>query len=114
MTIKQSEMKQEDRENMRGGEGTVHFTHFVPEKSQKHLRLAAEVSLPPGASIGYHRHDNETEYFIFLEGSGTANDDGTEISVQKGDILITGEGASHGVLNTGQTPLVFTAFIVTY
>ena len=114
MTIKRSEMTRQDREKVRGGEGVAQFLHFVPENSQKHLRLNAEVSLPPGASIGYHQHDNETEYFIFTDGTGMVNDNGTELPVQRGDIMITGEGASHSVTNTGQVPLVFIAFIVTY
>ena len=114
MIITRSEMMQEDRTAVRGGEGVARFIHLVPEKTQKHMRLLAEVTLPPGASIGYHPHDNETEYFIFTDGTGMVNDNGVENPVQKGDILITGEGAAHSVTNTGQVPLVFHAFIVTY
>ncbi|MDR2482933.1 MAG: cupin domain-containing protein [Treponema sp.] len=113
MVIHRNEMKTERKENMRGGEGAASLTHFTggPER---HTRLAAELSLPPGASIGYHQHTDETEYFVFLEGSGVVNDNGADIPVQKGDVMITGGGASHGVKNTGAVPLVFNAFIITY
>ncbi|GHV74958.1 hypothetical protein AGMMS49940_22600 [Spirochaetia bacterium] len=65
-------------------------------------------------SIGYHQHDAETEYFIFTSGAGTANDNGTEHPVKAGDMMVTGNGASHSVKNTGSVPLVFNAIIVTH
>ncbi|MFP3043584.1 cupin domain-containing protein [Treponema primitia] len=114
MFVQRNSMGTEKKEKMRGGEGIVNFTYFVPNGTEKNARLLAELSLEPGASIGYHQHDNETEYFIFISGTGTANDNGTEISVKPGDLLITGNGASHSVKNTGSVPLVFNALIVTY
>jgi mannose-6-phosphate isomerase-like protein (cupin superfamily) len=113
MVIRRNEMKIEQKEKMRGGEGTATFAHFIDDKSQKHARLAAEITLPPGASIGYHQHEEETEYFIFLEGNGLVNDNGTEVPVKKGDVMITGDGAFHGVKNSGSVPLVMNAIIVT-
>jgi mannose-6-phosphate isomerase-like protein (cupin superfamily) len=107
-------MKRESKEGLRNGEGTAAFTHFAAGGSQKNVRLAAEIALPPGASIGYHQHEGETEYFVFLEGSGTANDNGTEVPVGKGDVMITGDGAYHGIRNSGTSPLVFNAFIITH
>jgi mannose-6-phosphate isomerase-like protein (cupin superfamily) len=107
-------MKVEPKEKLRGGEGTAIFTHFVEGGSQKNVRLAAEINLPPGASIGYHQHEGETEYFIFMEGTGTVSDNGTEIPVGKGDVMVTGNGAYHSVKNSGTVPLVFNAFIVTH
>ncbi|MDR3160981.1 MAG: cupin domain-containing protein [Spirochaetaceae bacterium] len=114
MIVHRSEMKVEQKERMRGGEGTVFLTHFVGENTQKNTRLAGEFTLPPGTSIGIHRHDKETEYFIFLEGTGTVTDNGAERPIQKGDVMITGNGASHSVKNTGSLPLIFTALIVTH
>jgi mannose-6-phosphate isomerase-like protein (cupin superfamily) len=113
MVIRRNEMQTETKEKLRGGDGAAVFTHFVEGGSQKNVRLAAEIKLPPGASIGCHRHDGETEYFIFTEGSGTVSDNGTELAVGKGDVMVTGDGASHSVTNSGAVPLVFTAFIVT-
>jgi mannose-6-phosphate isomerase-like protein (cupin superfamily) len=113
MIYRRNEMKVEQREKMRGGDGTVTLTHFVDGSAMQNARMLAEFSLPPGASIGPHRHDNETEYFIFLSGTGTVNDNGTEIPVKSGDVLATGGGASHSVKNTGSAPLVFHAVIIT-
>jgi mannose-6-phosphate isomerase-like protein (cupin superfamily) len=114
MVLQRGEMKIETKEKMRDGEGSVHFTHLVDCGSEKNIRMLAELTLPPGASIGYHRHDRETEYYIILSGTGEVDDDGTPRAVKAGDSIITGNGASHSIRNTGNTPLVFHAIIVTY
>ncbi|MDR2741463.1 MAG: cupin domain-containing protein [Treponema sp.] len=114
MVVHRNEMNVESKERLRNGEGTAAFTHFIEGGTQKNVRMAAEITLPPGASIGYHQHEGETEYFVFLEGTGTANDNGTEVPVKKGDVMITGNGAYHGVSNSGTSPLVFNAFIITH
>ncbi|MDR2374965.1 MAG: hypothetical protein LBD96_00850 [Treponema sp.] len=41
-------------------------------------------------------------------------DNGTVKPVKPGDTIITGNGASHSIKNTGDTPLIFHAAIVTY
>jgi mannose-6-phosphate isomerase-like protein (cupin superfamily) len=107
-------MKKDTKEKMRGGEGVVHFTHLADCENEKNIRMLAELTLPPGASIGYHRHDNETEYFLILSGEGEVNDNGAVKTVKTGDAVITGNGASHSIKNTGAAPLVFHAVIVTY
>jgi mannose-6-phosphate isomerase-like protein (cupin superfamily) len=112
MLIKKDDLKVEDRPRARGGEGTARFTHLAPAEEMRNMTLFAEIRLPPGASIGYHRHDDETEYFVFLSGSGTANDNGTETAVSAGDVMITGGGASHALANTGTEDLVLLALIV--
>ncbi|MHC6202309.1 cupin domain-containing protein [Breznakiellaceae bacterium SP9] len=114
MVINRKDMKVEEKEKMRGGEGSTHFTYLLDGAKETNARLFAEVTLQPGSSIGYHKHETETEYFFILSGQGTVNDDGTEVIVQQGDSIITGHGASHSITNTGSTPLVFTAVIVTY
>ncbi|MDR0400811.1 MAG: cupin domain-containing protein [Treponema sp.] len=107
-------MKKDTKEKLRDGEGVVHFTYLVDCEAEKNIRMLAEATLPPGASIGYHRHDNETEYYLILSGSGEVNDNGTVKPVKAGDAMITGNGASHSITNTGTAPLVFHAVIVTY
>jgi mannose-6-phosphate isomerase-like protein (cupin superfamily) len=107
-------MKSETKVKMRDGEGSVNFTYLVDCEKEKNIRMLAEAALPPGASIGYHRHDNETEYYLILSGTGEVNDNGTVKPVKAGDAMITGNGASHSIMNTGNVPLVFHAVIVTY
>jgi mannose-6-phosphate isomerase-like protein (cupin superfamily) len=114
MYIRRNEMKSEIKEKVRGGEGNTHFTYLVDTDKEKHTRMLAEVTLNPGCSIGYHQHDNETEYYFILSGTGTVNDNGKEVTVKAGDSVITGNGASHSIKNSGTEPLVFHAVIITY
>jgi mannose-6-phosphate isomerase-like protein (cupin superfamily) len=112
MYIKRSEMTVEDKEKLRGGEGVARFTHLVPAELLRHAKLFSEIRLPPGASIGYHRHDGETEYYVFLSGTGVVNDNGDERVVSPGDVTITGSGCSHSLANKGSEDLVLYALII--
>lgn len=114
MIIHRHEMKVELKEKMRGGEGTTTLVNLVDGATMKNARLLSEISLPSGASIGEHRHDSETEYYIILEGTGMVVDNGTEKPVKPGDVVVTGDGASHSIKNTGSVPLKFHAVIITY
>jgi mannose-6-phosphate isomerase-like protein (cupin superfamily) len=114
MIIRRNEMKNEIKEKMRGGNGSAHLTHLVDCEKEKNVRLLTEITLPPGASIGNHSHESEAEYFFILSGSGTVNDNGADTPVNAGDTVITKDGASHSIANTGDVPLVFHAVIVTY
>ena len=114
MIIRRNEMKTESKEKMRDGNGITGLTHLVNCENEKNVRLIAEINLPPGASIGEHKHDNETEYYLILSGSGVVNDSGKDIEINAGDTIVTGGGASHSISNTGDVPLVFHAVIVTY
>jgi len=114
MVIRRRDMKTEEKVHMRDGEGSAHLIHMVDGSTQKNARMFAEFTLNPGCSVGYHKHESETEYYFILSGSGVVNDDGKEVQVTKGDSVITGNGASHGIKNTGDVPLVFHAVIITY
>jgi mannose-6-phosphate isomerase-like protein (cupin superfamily) len=114
MVIHRKEMKTEEKEKMRDGEGVVHFYYQLVGCKVNKARMFAEITLKSGCSIGYHQHNSETEYYFILSGSGIVNDDGKEVRVTSGDAIITGNGASHSIKNTGSEPLVFYAIIITY
>ena len=114
MVIQRCMMKTDVKEKMRGGEGKAEFVHLVDCENEKNIRMLAELTLQPGSSIGNHSHENETEYYVILSGSGAVNDNGNSVPVKAGDSVITGNGASHSISNTGAVPLVFHAIIVTY
>jgi len=114
MIIHRHAMKVELKERMRDGEGTTTLVHFVDGATMKNARLLSEITLPPGASIGEHRHDSETEYYIILEGTGMVKDNGVDTPIKAGDVVVTGDGASHSIKNTGTTLLKFIAVIITY
>ncbi len=105
----------ETRENMRGGTGEITIRHyFRPEEIQARTRLCSELLLPPGASIGMHDHVEEDEIYIIQKGQGVMTDGGKEFPVATGDAILTGQGASHSIKNTGAEDLVVTAIIIKY
>ena len=114
MVNHRNEMRTEVKEKMRGGEGAAHFYHLVDCEKEKNVRMMAEITLQPGHSIGSHTHDSEAEYYFIHSGSGIVNDNGVDKPIKAGDAIITKDGASHGLRNTGNVPLVFYAVIVTY
>lgn len=115
MIKKKSEQDVETRKNMRGGAGEVTVRHyFKPEEIKARIRLCSELILPPGASIGVHDHVDEDEIYMIQKGRGIMTDDGQEIDVQAGDAILTGQGASHSIRNSGTENLVITAIIIKY
>ena len=106
------QMTIETRENMRGGDGTVTLKAlFKAGEYDSKLRLFSRITLPAGASIGYHIHDGEEEFYYFLEGSAEYNDNGEIKAVKAGDATITKSGQGHSVKNTGDRTLELIAVI---
>ena len=96
---------------MRGGKGVVELTALSNELPQN-ARLFSRLQLAPGASIGTHVHENESELFYFLSGCGVVTDDGESVPVEAGDCMATLDGHSHSVENTGSVDLVILAAII--
>ena len=112
MIRKYSEMQTTVKEKMRGGTGSVSLTALAEEGSIKHCRLFSEIVLKKGSSIGTHDHVNETEYYGITEGEGIVTESDGEKRVTKGDLVVTGGGASHAIRNEQDTPLKFAAIII--
>ena len=112
MIRKLQDCSKEVRHEMRGGEGDVKIRHFwKSDELGSPTRLCAELTLDPGVSIGFHRHEKEEEIFIVVSGEGEVDDNGKKAAVKAGDTILTGNGAGHGIRNTGKTPLVIVAVI---
>ncbi|MBR7139473.1 MAG: cupin domain-containing protein [Lentisphaeria bacterium] len=116
MIRKAGEYRTELRENMRGGNGTVKIEHYWEAEKEMHAhnRMAAQLTLPPGGSIGFHNHENEDEIFVIIKGEAEADDNGKCVRLSAGDTLLTGNGAGHSIRNVGESDLVLTAIISTY
>jgi mannose-6-phosphate isomerase-like protein (cupin superfamily) len=115
MIKRSADMVKEVRDRMRGGTGSVEFTHvFLKEELTGKARLFARLTLPPGSSIGFHAHDGEEEVFYILSGRGTVEDQGAASEVGPGDAVLTGGGAGHSIANPGTAPLELLAVILLY
>ena len=113
MITKSTDLPAEQRERMRGGDGTVRIFHAATaDMLPPGLRLHAQITLPAGASIGEHAHEHETELFYVLQGEGEMLQDGVWMPLSPGDATSTGGGQSHALRNTGDEPLVVMATIV--
>jgi len=112
MIIKKNSMRQEIKTNMRGGDGDIKLLHLAEGANLINSRLLSSITISPGCSIGDHEHKNETEYYIILNGDGVVVDDGVEKSVGKGDLVITGNGATHSIRNSGVVDLELIAIII--
>ncbi|MBG0566347.1 cupin domain-containing protein [Actinoplanes aureus] len=61
--------------------------------------------LPPGGLSGEHLHTRTEEVYILLSGHGEIILNGHHTPVGPGDVVLTGLGTRHGLLNTGPEPL---------
>ena len=107
-----NEMTVTHKEQMRGGNGITELMEIVPPVELDHSRLFSKITLPAGAGIGEHVHEQETEYYYILSGTGMVKEIDGEKLVVPGDAVITGNGASHSITNTGSEPLEFIAIII--
>ncbi len=115
MITRTGEMQAENRENMRGGQGSVKLEHwFKPEDFGAKVRLCTRMTLAPGSSIGSHTHTGEDEIYLVLAGSGLIQENGAWVPISAGDAILTGKGGTHGVENNGAEPLVIAAVIIQY
>ncbi|MBR1822494.1 MAG: cupin domain-containing protein [Clostridia bacterium] len=111
MITRSEEQSHSIREFMRGGKKHVEHT-LLSAALPENVRIFNVLTLIPGASIGYHVHENEIELFYFMEGNGRVRDDDQFFDVSAGDSMATFSGHGHAVENTGDTNLVILAVIV--
>lgn len=112
MIYRKDEHTDELKPQMRGGEGTVKLTALADELPN-HVRLFSLITVPVAGSIGYHKHENETELFYFIQGTALVSDDGQATQVGAGDVMKTPSGSSHSVENIGDEDVLMLACIVT-
>ena len=109
-----TEMTIQHNEHMRDGKGTVVVKHLLnPDEMLGKGRLFAELTVPPGASIGMHRHEGSVEAYYILQGVGRYyNDDDEPFDVTVGDMTLVDDQHTHSIENTGDTPLVLIGLVL--
>ncbi len=88
-------------EHFKDGPGTAQV-----RKVGLDIGAIAQVTLPVGAGIGYHKHEGNCEVIYVVSGVGVCCDDGEEYPVSAGTVTYCPEGHSHSMTNTGDEPLV--------
>lgn len=61
--------------------------------------------LPPGGISGEHVHTRTEELYFIISGQGVILLNGNRSPVRAGDLVLTGVGATHGLVNTGDEEL---------
>ena len=118
MHRKSTEYAVEDRQNMKGGSGTVHFEHIWKKNSDEEMRsscrMFSRITLQPGCSVGCHSHSGEEEIFYILSGRARAWDNGVWVELGPGDSTICRSGEEHSMACLGSEPCVYLAVIPVY
>ena len=67
----------------------------------------------PGQRILPHRHPHGQDTWTVLDGAGAYQVDeaGNTVPVTAGDVVVAHAGSVHGVLNTGNKPLIFISVV---
>lgn len=92
--------------NFKGGEKAF-LTHMYTDDKNKILLG----KLIPGATVGEHVHEGNSEIIYFLQGKGKVLDDGVCVEVEAGMCHYCPMGHSHSVMNDSDADLVFFAVV---
>lgn len=75
-------------EAMHGGKGVVRYRRALqPEVFYTNWSYVDHVVIPPGASLGNHRHEGVEEFFYIMNGEGSVRVDKETAAVRKGDAV---------------------------
>lgn len=83
-----------------------------PQDFQSNLGFLFHALMPPGTSVGYHRHDTIEECYVIISGSGRMTVDEETVEVFSGDLILNHLGGCHGIHNHGEEELEFIAVAV--
>lgn len=89
-----------------GGVGVVDHVQLLSDADfAGPVRFVNHTVLPPGASIGSHRHGDDEELYVVLSGTGRMTVDGTDFPVAAGDVVVNQPDGTHGLVNDSSTDL---------
>lgn len=106
MILSFAQMEETPMPQFKGGEKTTYAKMHVDAQNR-----IMRSRLEPGASIGPHTHEGNSEVVYILSGSGKALYDGGEERLNPGDCHYCPEGHSHSIINDGTEDLVFFAVV---
>ncbi|BCJ66309.1 cupin domain-containing protein [Polymorphospora rubra] len=94
-----------------GGTGTIRVHRaFDRAYAPAGVAFVDLVVLPPGTSIGLHRHGDDQETYVILRGAGRMTLDGDTFDVVAGDVVVNRPYGEHGLANSGADDLHLLVF----
>ncbi|MGB0953129.1 MAG: ROK family protein [Planctomycetota bacterium] len=93
------------------GNGALEFCRpFDSDDLDSALQFVDYVEIPPGVSIGTHRHGADEEIYFIHRGRGQMTLEGESFAVSTGDLIRNPPGGEHGLLAVGGAPLAVLVF----
>lgn len=77
-----------------------------PEENNN-FHYVHRTTLPVGGGVGEHPHTGNEQFYLVLEGKGEVTLCGNVFPVKPWSIALIRDGGSHGIRNTGDTPLTY-------
>jgi len=77
-----------------------------PEEN-KNFHYVHRTTLPVGGCVGEHPHEGNEQFYLILEGRGEVTLCGHVFPVKPWSLALIRDGGSHGIRNTGDTPLTY-------
>lgn len=106
MILNFNEIEEQVIPNFKGGEKAFH-TRMYTDNACKIMRG----SLEPGASIGVHTHDTNSEIIFMLKGTGVVLCDGEREVLSAGSCHYCPKGHSHSLRNESGETIEFFAVV---
>lgn len=99
--------------NLKGGRGTTQVVDILTREELAGAgRLFGVSIIPPGGSIGSHRHTGDFEVYYILSGSARVTLDSQVRELTPGDMTMCEDGHTHSIENTGAEELRYLAAIL--
>lgn len=92
--------------NFKGGE-----KEFIAKIHFDRLNKIIHGTLPPGATIGKHTHEGDSEIIYILSGTGEVFYDGDIIPLEAGQCHYCPKRHTHSLINNSEADLVFFAVV---
>jgi mannose-6-phosphate isomerase-like protein (cupin superfamily) len=94
--------------SMNGGKGPVSYRRMLgPEVFRSNWGYVDHLVIPPGSSVGAHRHETLEEIYYVLSGKGRATVGDETVEVEPGNGVPCRVGEAHGFSNPSQSDLEF-------
>jgi uncharacterized cupin superfamily protein len=106
MVIDFEKIGEKTLEHFKGGEKYFLSAMYVDEDNK-----IMRGRLVPGSSIGYHKHETNSEIVYILEGECKVLYDGIEGRLHKGDCHYCNKGHSHSLINDSVNDVIFIAVV---
>jgi mannose-6-phosphate isomerase-like protein (cupin superfamily) len=94
------EAEKQIQDSAHDGEGSVElYEIFGKSDFLSNCDFIDRQVIPPNSTVGYHKHGNNEEMYIILEGSGTMTISNQKVKVKKGDMIKNPPFGEHGLIN---------------